>query len=345
VRGGVADVRMAVEAGTATAKQFGQFISSSLIPRPLPNLEAVLPICMHLDELDRIGKGHVGSGALGLLETRGFPAMVGAADAMTKAAEVQVVAHQSIGDGLCTVIIRGSLSNVAIAVEAGMHEAERIGELHAVMVIPRPLDDLEQSLPQADAVDTQQPVRLPLKLEEKEKELVQLPEAATAEVAQEMAMPEPTANSAATDSPEGRAPAAATASGRVGLTEFPGSYGELTSAQNAVIVCQASSNKSTRIRIEPGDRPLAKPCALALGKLAGIFHDQVLSSGERIIPSQIPQNLRIAQSLQQGQIVAVLLTQMLNFSHQALLNHLLCPPLNAVSQRQGSQSSPIYKTG
>ena len=194
VRGGVADVRMAVEAGTATAQQFGQFVSSSLIPRPLPNLEAVLPICMHLDELDRIGKGHVGSGALGLLETRGFPAMVGAADAMTKSAEVQVVAHQSIGDGLCTVIIRGSLSNVAIAVEAGMHEAERIGELHAVMVIPRPLDDLEQSLPQADAVETQEPVRLPLKLEEKEKELVELPEAATAEATQEMVMPEPTAS-------------------------------------------------------------------------------------------------------------------------------------------------------
>jgi len=195
VRGGVADVRMAVEAGTATAKQFGQFISASLIPRPLPNLEAVLPICMHLDELDRMGKGRVGSGALGLLETRGFPAMVGAADAMTKAAEVQVVAHQSIGDGLCTVIIRGSLSNVAIAVDAGMHEAERIGELHAVMVIPRPLDDLEQSLPIAEELETDKPVRLPLKLEEKEqeKELVALPEAAEAEVVQEMAMPTPEA--------------------------------------------------------------------------------------------------------------------------------------------------------
>ncbi|WP_204137661.1 carbon dioxide-concentrating mechanism protein CcmK [Halomicronema sp. CCY15110] len=202
VRGGVADVRMAVEAGTATAKQFGQFISSSLIPRPLPNLEAVLPICMHLDELDRIGQGHVGSGALGLLETRGFPAMVGAADAMTKAAEVQVVAHQSIGDGLCTVIIRGSLSNVAIAVEAGMHEAERIGELHAVMVIPRPLDDLEQSLPIAEALETEQPVRLPIKLEEKEKELVELPAAATDEVAQEMAMPEPTATPAPRPAPQ-----------------------------------------------------------------------------------------------------------------------------------------------
>jgi len=194
VRGGVADVRMAVEAGTATAKQFGQFISASLIPRPLPNLEAVLPICMHLDELDRMGKGRIGSGALGLLETRGFPAMVGAADAMTKAAEVQIVAHQSIGDGLCTVIVRGSLSNVAIAVEAGMHEAERIGELHAVMVIPRPLDDLEHSLPQAEQLETENPVRLPLKLEEKEKELVSLPEAAEAEVVQEMSMPAPAAN-------------------------------------------------------------------------------------------------------------------------------------------------------
>lgn len=191
VRGGVADVRMAVEAGTATAKQFGQFLSASIIPRPLPNLEAVLPICAHLELLERIGKGHTGSQALGLLETRGFPAMVGGADAMTKAADVQVVAHQSIGDGLCTVIIRGSLSNVAIAVEAGMLEAERIGELHAVMVIPRPLDDLEKSLPIAEALETKSPMRLPLKLEEKEKELVALPEVVAAESAQELALPVP----------------------------------------------------------------------------------------------------------------------------------------------------------
>lgn len=190
VRGNVADVRMAVEAGSATAKQFGQFLSASIIPRPLPNLEAVLPICAHLDALERTGRGRVGSGALGLLETRGFPAMVGAADAMTKSAEVQVVAHQSIGDGLCTVIIRGSLSNVAIAIESGMHEAERIGELHAVMVIPRPLDDLEHSLPMAEALETQKPVRLPIKLEEKEKAAIALPEAAEAEVLQEMALPQ-----------------------------------------------------------------------------------------------------------------------------------------------------------
>ncbi len=194
VRGGVADVRMAVETGSETAKQFGQFLSSSLIPRPLPNLEAVLPICTHLDELERLGQGRMGNQALGLLETRGFPAMVGAADAMTKAAEVQIVAHQTIGSGLCTVIIRGSLSNVAIAVEAGMHEAERIGELHAVMVIPRPLDDLERSLPLVK-MDTQpSPMLLPLKLEEKPKELVPVVVATETETATEstqaLALPE-----------------------------------------------------------------------------------------------------------------------------------------------------------
>ncbi|MEO1094348.1 MAG: BMC domain-containing protein [Cyanobacteria bacterium J06638_28] len=191
VRGGVADVRMAVEAGKRTAEQFGQFLASSLIPRPLPNLEAVLPICIHLEALENMGRGRMGNQAIGLLETRGFPAMVGAADAMTKSADVKVVAHETIGDGLCTIIIRGSLPNVAIAVEAGMHEAERIGELHAVMVIPRPLDDLENSLPIADEQTIEQPMRLPLKLQEKEKELVPLAEPSEAPVQQELALPEP----------------------------------------------------------------------------------------------------------------------------------------------------------
>ncbi|MGF1567198.1 MAG: BMC domain-containing protein [Nodosilinea sp.] len=196
VRGGIADVRMAVEAGVQTAQEFEQYVSSSLIPRPLANLEAVLPICAKWDELRRVGSGRLGNQAIGLLETRGFPAMVGAADAMTKSADVQLMAHETIGDGLCTILIRGSLSNVAIAIEAGMHEAERIGELHAVMVIPRPLDDLEDSLPHVE-MEMEQPLRLPLNLavkqpeevrEEVLEEVIAL-EAATAEpVAEEMAM-------------------------------------------------------------------------------------------------------------------------------------------------------------
>lgn len=194
VRGGVADVRMAVEAGSQTAKQFGQFVSSSMIPRPLPNLEAVLPICARLDDLDAVGQGPVTNQAVGLLETRGFPAMVGAADAMTKSADIILVSHETVGDGLCTIIVRGSLPNVAIAMDAGMHEAERIGELNSVMVIPRPLGDLERTLPKpklAEKIPEKTPVRLPLALEKQPaKELLPVVESTPVEAQAQLELPD-----------------------------------------------------------------------------------------------------------------------------------------------------------
>lgn len=173
VRGRTADVRLAVQAGVDTAEQFGQRATSLVVPRPLPNLEAVLPISGRLSQLAQ-GGGHsrLSNLAIGLLETRGFPAMVGAADAMLKAADVHLAAHEKIGAGLCTAIIRGTVANVAVAVDAGIHEAERIGELTAVMVIPRPLDDLDQTLPIASCwVD--QPMQLPVQIKEQEKEKVE----------------------------------------------------------------------------------------------------------------------------------------------------------------------------
>lgn len=201
VRGGVANVRMAVDAGVEMAQEFGQYISSTVIPRPLPNLEAVLPICAHLKQLEQMEQGRSSNQAIGLLETRGFPAMVGAADAMTKSADVQLMSHETIGSGLCTILIRGSLPNVAIAIEAGMQEAERIGELHAVMVVPRPLDDLEQSLPQQQLQqEPEQPVRLPLALQDKEKELVELTEVQAEEKADQIPLPD--LESISSDSPE-----------------------------------------------------------------------------------------------------------------------------------------------
>lgn len=182
VRGRTADVRLAVKAGAETAESFGQLVSTLVIPRPLPNLEAVLPIGNRLQQLtQRGGYSRLGNQAVGLLETRGFPAMVGAADAMLKAADVQLASYERIGAGLCTVIIRGTVSNVAVAVEAGMYEAEKIGELNAVMVIPRPLDDLEQTLPLASCwIEQPQPLQLPVTIKEKETqtELVQLPDLA-----------------------------------------------------------------------------------------------------------------------------------------------------------------------
>jgi carbon dioxide concentrating mechanism protein CcmO len=107
--------------------------------------------------------------------------MVGACDAMLKAADVQLASYEKIGAGLCTAIIRGSVANVAVAVEAGMFEAERIGELNAVMVIPRPLDELEETLPVASCwIEERQTVNIPINIKDKitDVEAVELPDLA-----------------------------------------------------------------------------------------------------------------------------------------------------------------------
>jgi carbon dioxide concentrating mechanism protein CcmO len=172
VRGGISDVRLAVDAGVDFAERIGQLVSSTVIPRPLANLEAVLPISGRLAQMAaEQGYSRLSNQAVGLLETRGFPAMVGAADAMLKAAEVYLSGYEIIGDGLCTAVIRGRISDVTVAVEAGMHEADRIGELHSVMVIPRPLEDLEETLPTASCW-VEQPIALPISIKETQKELV-----------------------------------------------------------------------------------------------------------------------------------------------------------------------------
>jgi carbon dioxide concentrating mechanism protein CcmO len=192
VRGNIADVRVAVDVGAETAERFDQLVSKVVIPRPMPNLEVVLPISSRLAEMvAKQGYSKLSNQAIGLLETRGFPAMVGAADAMLKSAEVQLASYETIGAGLCTAIIRGRVSDVAIAIEAGMHEAERIGELHAVMVIPRPLDDLEVSIP-VDQYWLEQPtpLALPLNLKQPQKELVASKEVEQEQQSAEMELPD-----------------------------------------------------------------------------------------------------------------------------------------------------------
>ena len=182
VRGNIADVRLAVEEGGKMAEQIGQLENKLILARPMPNLEAIFPIGSRLVEMaqQRRGYSRLSNRSIGLLETRGFPAMVGAADAMMKSADVQLSSYETIGAGLCTAIVRGSVANVAVAIEAGMQEAERIGDLNSVMIIPRLLEDLEHTLPVASywLDDEQQP--LPTLATEQRKQtrrkLIALPE-------------------------------------------------------------------------------------------------------------------------------------------------------------------------
>jgi len=85
--------------------------------------------------------------ALGMIETKGFAAMVEASDAMVKAAKVELVSYEKIGGGYVTAIVRGDVAAVKAATEAGARGAERVGDLVAVHVIPRPHENIDRTLP------------------------------------------------------------------------------------------------------------------------------------------------------------------------------------------------------
>ena len=85
--------------------------------------------------------------ALGMIETRGFAAMVEASDAMVKAAKVELVHYEKIGGGHVTAIVRGDVAAVRAALEVGGIAAEKVGEVVSVHLIPRPHDNVDMALP------------------------------------------------------------------------------------------------------------------------------------------------------------------------------------------------------
>ncbi len=82
-----------------------------------------------------------------MIETKGFVGMVEAADAMVKAAKVELVGYEKIGGGYVTAIVRGDVAAVKAATEAGQRAAERVGEVVSVHVIPRPHVNIDLTLP------------------------------------------------------------------------------------------------------------------------------------------------------------------------------------------------------
>ena len=85
--------------------------------------------------------------ALGMIETKGLVGAIEAADAMTKSANVTLMGYEKIGSGLVTVMVRGDVGAVKAAVDAGACAAEKVGEIVAQHVIPRPQTDVEKILP------------------------------------------------------------------------------------------------------------------------------------------------------------------------------------------------------
>ena len=67
--------------------------------------------------------------ALGMIETRGLVGLIEAADAMVKAARVQLVSYEQIGGGYVTALVRGDVAACKAATDAGAAAAEKVGEL------------------------------------------------------------------------------------------------------------------------------------------------------------------------------------------------------------------------
>ncbi|WP_315859022.1 BMC domain-containing protein [Cyanobium sp. A1C-AMD] len=85
--------------------------------------------------------------ALGMIETRGLVPAIEAADAMTKAAEVTLIAREFVGGGYVTVMVRGETGAVNAAVRAGADACERVGDgLVAAHIIARPHSEVEPAL-------------------------------------------------------------------------------------------------------------------------------------------------------------------------------------------------------
>ncbi len=87
------------------------------------------------------------SDALGMIECRSFAAMVEAADAMVKAARVELVNYEKTGGGYCTAVIRGDVAAVKAATDAGQTAAARVGEVVSVHVIARPHANVDLVVP------------------------------------------------------------------------------------------------------------------------------------------------------------------------------------------------------
>ncbi|MFQ5517163.1 MAG: BMC domain-containing protein [Acidimicrobiia bacterium] len=89
-----------------------------------------------------------------MIECRGFAAMVEAADAMVKAAKVDLVGYEKTGGGYVTAVVRGDVAAVKAAVDAGTRGAEKVGEIVATHVIARPHANVDSALPLGRSEDT-----------------------------------------------------------------------------------------------------------------------------------------------------------------------------------------------
>lgn len=149
LEGDNASVKASVESASAFAKQEGMYIASHVISRPGDGTEKMAYLLdMNRDKYNKkLPKTFYGNDtpapnvdfAIGLLEVSGLVASVAGLDAMLKAANVRLIhTEKRLGGRLVTLIIKGNVSAVQAAVDAGVQEASPLGKVHGKAVIANP---------------------------------------------------------------------------------------------------------------------------------------------------------------------------------------------------------------
>ena len=145
VKGDVAACRSAVEAGAAAAEKIGTLTGKNVMPRPIKAISAIVNThdIDQGEEPDEVPHGP--TQALDMVETFGVLYLMEAADAMCKAADVELVGYENIYDGYVSALVRGDVGACKTAVAAGVKAIEDMGhEVYSHVTIARPHPGLEK---------------------------------------------------------------------------------------------------------------------------------------------------------------------------------------------------------
>lgn len=145
VKGDVAAVKSSVEAGSVAAEKIGKLTAKNAMPRPIREVGDIVT----LYDIDADGDEgvEIRSEALGLIETFGIVYVLEAADAMCKAADVELMGFENVASGYISVLVTGDVGACKQAVEAGISAVQNMGtEVYSSVVIPRPHKDLGKIL-------------------------------------------------------------------------------------------------------------------------------------------------------------------------------------------------------
>lgn len=143
VKGDVAAVKASVDAGAVAASSIGKLTARNVMPRPVRGVGDIVSV--HAVEDDSPEQASSRPRALGLLETFGIVYLLEAADAMAKAANVELIGYENVASGYVSTLVKGDVAACQSAVAAGVKAVEAMGtSVYSSVVIPTPHPDLEK---------------------------------------------------------------------------------------------------------------------------------------------------------------------------------------------------------